>query len=187
MSTRDRLLRLVKSGCEAIERDGRMRSALRRAARSIDVIGFAPIDAFAAELKRIPPFQWLDDAVAEAGMVLMAQRNVLRHDQIKAASAPAPGLLPKLLGETIGDGRKRLSELRFQRLLRATDADDRMQQLRRAIALLDRSVHPMAALDAWLDLDGEQGRRRFAKAYFAGLAVPSDDTTPNDTSAAEAA
>ena len=187
MNTRDELLRLVKRSSEVIDGDGRMRSALRRAARSVDVIGFAPIDAFATELKRIPAFQWVEDAVAEAGMVLMAQGKVLRHEHVETAPAPVPGLLPKMLGEKVGDERKRLSELRFQRLLRATDCDDRMQQMRRAIALLDRPVHPMAVLEAWLDLDSEQGRRRFAKAYFVGIAVSLDDTTANETSAADAA
>jgi CRISPR type I-E-associated protein CasB/Cse2 len=163
-----------------------MRSALRRAASSMDVIGFEPVAAFAAALKRIPTFHLLDDAVAEAGMALMAQPNVLGHGQIKAASAPVPGLLPKLLGEKVGDQRKRLSELRFQRLLRSTDSDDRLQQLRRAIALLETRIHPMAVLDAWLDLHCERGRRDFARAYFTGLSMSSDFTTPNETLAAEA-
>lgn len=185
MNTRDQLLTLVKRASEAIERDGRTRSALRRAGRSADVIGFELVAAFAAGLKRVPGFQQLDDAVADAGMVLMAQSKVLGHKQVKAASAPVPGLLPKMLGERVGDERKRLSELRFQRLLRASDCDDRLQQLRRAISLLETRIHPMAVLDAWLDLHCERGRRDFARAYFTGLSVSSEFTTPNETSAAE--
>ncbi|MBA8884111.1 type I-E CRISPR-associated protein Cse2/CasB [Dokdonella fugitiva] len=186
MSTRDRLLSLVQRASGAMEQDKRTRSALRRAAHATDALGFEPVVAFVAALKRIPAFEHLDDGVGEGGMVLMAQGNVLINGRIRGAPGPVPGLLPKLFGERIGGERRRLSELRFQRLLRAHDIDDRMRQLRRAIALLDARIHPMAVLDAWLDLHSVQGRRRFANAYFGTLETP-EYTSASETSTADSA
>lgn len=186
MSTRERLLGLAKRASEAIEQNGRLRSALRRASGSRDVLGFEEVDAFVIALKRIPGFDRLDESVADGGMVLMAQRNVLRHDKIRNAMAPPSGLLPRTLGQKIGDQRRRLSELRFQKMLRATDGDDCLQQMRRAIALLDTYIHPLAVLEAWLDLHSEQGRRRFARAYFTDLAVV-EASAESDANAASGA
>lgn len=186
MNRQARLLALVNSASESIESSGQLRSALRRATGSLDVVGFEVVDVFFAGLRRIPGFSRLDGAISDGGMVLIAQRNVLPWAKVRNAMAPQTGLFPRLMGDKAGE-RRRLSELRFQRLLRAADADDRLQQMRRAVALLDERIHPLAVLEAWLDLNNEQGRRNFARAYFAGMTAPVSADEPGADVAAGAA
>jgi len=101
----------------------------------------------------------LEDCVADGAMVLLAQPRVALWPRGEGLGAlPDRGHLPR----------------RFQRLLRAAGSDERLLHLRRAIALLDRHVHPLAVVEAWLDLQGEQGRRIFARAYFSGDATATE-------------
>lgn len=179
MEDRNRLWDVVQQACRAIEDNGHLRSALRRAACGQDLIGLEAVDAFA---RRLPGClgRWRPDedklgTMADGAMVLLAQRNVKR-DSTAAAVLPPRGRVVQLLGEMVSGERRRLSELRFQRLLRVEGADERLQQMRRALALLEPPVHPLAVVEAWLDLHSEPGRRRFARAYFTGLSE-SDDTT----------
>lgn len=186
MNRQERLLGVVRRASESIANNGRLRTVLRRASSSLEVVGFEATDALVDGLQRIPGLSRFEGSIADGGMVLMAQRNVLPWSKIENADAPPSGLLARRLGEKAGE-RRRLSELRFQRLLRAADGDDRLQQMRRAIALLDTRIHPLAVLEAWLDLHNEQGRRNFARAYFTGLSIPDPATKPNPTVAADAA
>lgn len=165
MNTIKGLLAVTLAGSHAIERDGGLRSALRRARTSLDIVGFEAVECFGASLKRITR---LDDEVAEAAMALIAQRNVLAYRFASQHQAEGNGTLAKRLGEKFGE-RRLLSELRFQRLLRATSGDDRFQQMRRAIALLDKPIHPVSVVQAYLDLHSDRGRREFARAYFADV------------------
>ncbi|KFN49272.1 type I-E CRISPR-associated protein Cse2/CasB [Arenimonas composti] len=159
----------MKQAIQAIESNGALRSALRRAVRCGDAVGHRAVDSFGAELQRQLRPRRLPDDVADAGMILLAQSKVDRTSPA-VAEVPPPGELARHLGEPLGGGpdepRRRLSALRFQRLLRASDSDDRLQLLRRAMALLPAKVHPLSVLEAWLDLHDEGGRRRFARAYF---------------------
>lgn len=170
------LLNIALRASQAIEGNGALRSALRRASSTLEVIGHEQVDAFGEALKhalvakRLAGLQ--SDAIADGAMILLAQRNVLSFKKAQAAAMPAEGLLAQCLGEKQGE-RRRLSELRFQRLLRAIDTDDRLQQMRRALALLNAPAHPLAILQAWLDLHTEPGRRRFARAYFSGSSAHS--------------
>ncbi len=173
MRDRRRWAEVVHRASCAIERNGRLRSALRRAACCGDAVGYEETEVFAQALASCLGSRWLEEAVADGAMVLLAQRNVApwpKQDEVDAL--PEPGRLPRLLGQPVGE-RRHLSELRFQRLLRAADSDERLQHLRRALPLLDGPVHPLAVVEAWLDLHGEQGRRAFARAYFTGDAAPA--------------
>lgn len=180
MSTEDLLHALATRASQSIDNDGALRSALRRAVESNDVIGLEAAHAFASSLRRIKGHERVSEAVADGAFVLMAQRNVLRFHELGKGPVPARGQLEQKLGEKVGE-RRRLSELRFQRLLRTVDSEDRLQQMRRAIALPETRIHPLAVLRAWLDLHSESGRRRFAQAYFTGLSMPATaaDATRN--------
>jgi len=180
MKDRNRLWDVVEAACRAIENDGRLRSALRCAARCNDVIGLEATDAFAQGLRGWLGGWHLDDAAADGAMVLLAQPKV-KYRVASSNSLPEQDCVAQLLGEMLSGERRRLSELRFQRLLRADGVDERLQQMRRAIALLEPPVHPLAVVEAWLDLHSELGRRRFARAYFTGLSVPDDTTTTTST------
>ncbi len=161
----------------AIEQDGGLRSSLRRAATYLDVIGMEAVANFAKALEPIVGQRALEnDAIAECTMILMAQRNVVSFKDLAAGASPRSGLLPRKLGEKTSVQRL-LSEIRFQRILRASDTDDRLQQMRRAIALLKSKIHPLAVADAYLDLHSEPGRRRFARAYFEGFAEDDGSAT----------
>jgi len=179
MKDRNQLLGVVQRASRAIEDNGHLRSVLRRAAHCGDVIGLEAADAFAQALRGWLGGWRLDDTVADGAMVLLAQRNV-KHWTKSGGNVPPKDHVAQLLGEKIGD-RRRLSELRFQRLLRAEDTDDRLQQMRRAIALLDPPLHPLAVVEAWLGLHSEAGRRRFARAYFTGLPVADESAATEPT------
>lgn len=169
----DKLRAAVVKACRAIERDGRLRTMLRRAARCKDVIGYKDADVFAQELQQCFETWRPGEDVADGAMILLAQRKVARLSVSEVLGDPPSGLLARLLGQKVGE-RSRLSELRFQRLIRAEGVDERLQQMRRALALLDVPVHPFAVVKAWLDLHNEQGRRRFARAYFTGFSSEED-------------
>lgn len=180
MEDRNRLWDAVRQACSAIEDNGHLRSALRRAACGQDLIGLEAVDAFA---RRLPgclgwwrPSEDKLGAMADGAMVLLAQRNVKRSSSTDAALPPR-GSVAQLLGERVSGERRRLSELRFQRLLRVDGADERLQQMRRALALLEPPLHPLAVVEAWLDLHSELGRRRFARVYFTGISE-SDGAAP---------
>lgn len=171
MSTTDPLLSLALHASQAIEHDGALRSALRRASCALDIVGLEAVDRFGALLLGIPGFSRLGIDDAEVGMVVIAQRNVLPYKIAHSKSPIGRNVLARHMGQKRGE-RRLLSELRFQRLLRASDCDDRLQQLRRAIALLEGAIHPYHALEAYLDLLSDGGRRRFARAYFMAIANP---------------
>lgn len=181
MNTDDRTsLRLaIAQAGKDIRDSGALRSALRRAKRPLDVIGFPSVDAFAASVLPLVSFRSLgpiaSESAAEGAMIVLAQPNVLAVGQAPGGPSSSSDLLPRRFGERVGDQRRRLSELRLQKLLRAKDGDHRLQQFRRALALLDTKVDAVSAVLAWLDLHSEGGRRRFARAYFAG-ASPGEET-----------
>jgi len=170
MRDRERLAYAVLTASQAIARNGRLRSALRRAACCSDAAGYEETEDFVQALKACLGKWRPEDCVADGAMVLLAQSRV-RGEGLGAL--PDRWLLPRLLGQRAGE-RRLLSELRFQRLLRAAGSDERLLHLRRAIALLDSPVHPLAVVEAWLDLHGEQGRRIFARAYFSGDAAAAE-------------
>lgn len=167
MRDRERLAYAVLTASRAIARNGRLRSSLRRAACCSDAAGYEETEDFVQALKASLGKSRLEDCVADGAMVLLA---ALRPRGEGLGALPDRGHLPRRLGQRTGE-RRLLSELRFQRLLRAAGSDERLLHLRRAIALLDSPVHPLAVVEAWLDLHSEQGRRIFARAYFSGDTV----------------
>lgn len=171
MRDRERLAYAVLTASRAIAMNGRLRSSLRRAACCGDAAGYEETEDFVQALKASLGKSRLEDCVVDGAMVLLAQPRVALWPRGEGLGAlPDRGHLPRRLGQRTGE-RRLLSELRFQRLLRAAGSDERLLHLRRAIALLDSPVHPLAVVEAWLDLHGEQGRRIFARAYFSGDTV----------------
>lgn len=174
MRDRERLAYAVLTASRAIARNGRLRSSLRRAACCSDAAGYEETEDFVQALKACMGKWRPEDCVADGAMVLLAQPRVALWPRGEGlGSLPDRWLLPRLLGQRTGE-RRLLSELRFQRLLRAAGSDERLLHMRRAIALLDSPVHPLAVVEAWLELHGEKGRRIFARAYFSGDAAVAE-------------
>lgn len=84
--------------------------------------------------------------------------------------------LAALLGRSVGD-RAAFSESRFRRLLKSSDEDDLLRQLRRAIRILDDRVELRSLADAvrfWsFDPDKSASvRSRWAYDYYAKAPAP---------------
>jgi CRISPR type I-E-associated protein CasB/Cse2 len=169
---------IVLEFAKALELDGNLRSRLRRAVEPLDTIGLDAADRFIQRLSTLGGKRGAsedsDDALS-AVLILLAQRNV-KNGTLTSVKLNHQGLASQL-GEKKGD-RRVLSELRFQRLLRAPDVQDQLLQMRRAIALLPQKAHPVHVLEAFLSLQSDSGRRKFARAYFNGMAVDETAQTP---------
>jgi hypothetical protein len=170
---------------EKLKNDGNLRSRLRRAKDVSDVIGQGEADHFVSRLAKLDSKRETDgiaDDVADimsAALILLAQRTV-KNGTLESVSHNRQTLAANL-GQKTGEQRV-LSELRFQRLLRASDLEDQLLQMRRALALLTQPAHPTHVLEAFLSLQSDNGRRRFARAYFNG---PTEDgATPPSAEAA---
>jgi len=173
----------TRDASSAIERDGALRSTLRRATTNLEVMGLDAVGKFAVKLMPIAHFSPDEnDTVAESCMILIAQRNVMPFKNLPAMTPLVPDRLALMLAEKAGE-RSLLSQLRFQRLLRASDPDDRLKQMRRAIALLNSPIHPFHVVLGYCDLHQDVGRRRFARAYFAGPAANANPSTEADVAA----
>lgn len=110
------------------------------------------------------------------GSVAVALAEVNSHDA-KRSVASAMGSESEA-----GSGKPRVSELRFQQLLRSDDLDDFLRRTRRAIRLLKRDVNVVSLADNILHWNREKGgdltprpsRRlavRWANDYFTALAT----------------
>jgi hypothetical protein len=171
MSTaRESLHQAVMAASKAIEQDGGVRSALRRAERGLDVIGIEAVDRFVRQAGQ--QYRWLGEALEDA-VILIAHRQVLPFSKTGAVRLEARGELARRFGEvrsTCAAGRQTvLSALRLQRLIRASGSEDRLRQMRRALFVLDAPIHPVHAVEGFLDLHSDDGRRQFARAFFAGV------------------
>ena len=110
------------------------------------------------------------------GCVAAALAEVNSHDSARSL-ATAMGSESEA-----GSGKPRVSELRFQQLLRSDDLDDFLRRIRRAVRLLKRDVNVVSLADDILHWNREKGgdlaprpdRRlavRWANDYFTALAT----------------
>lgn len=179
------LFNVVMRAAREIERDGRMRSQLRRAASASEVLGLAEASRFDLDLRALLQKHnrslGRNEAVPDECLILIAQRNVAAPKSQGAESHNAPPLAALLGGRDEGD--RALSGLRFQRLMSARAGDDRLRQVRRALSLLKQPAHPVAVVEAYLDLCSETGARRFANLYFTGHAPTAGQPNAETTSA----
>lgn len=110
------------------------------------------------------------------GCVAAALAEVNTHDAARSL-ATAMGSESEA-----GSGKPRVSELRFQQLLRSDDLDDFLRRIRRAVRLLKRDVNVVSLADDILHWNRQKGgdlaprpdRRlavRWANDYFTALAT----------------
>ena len=120
-------------------------------------------------------------AAAEGGRDMRHGDDPLRLAMIAKTIAgidtKSPNRLPALFGGTNGDNRV-LSEVRFQRILRAEDDWELATRLRRALPIVGRSAN-IAALGRDLFHWGDTVKSRWCFDYF-GSGVP-DPLKPSDT------
>lgn len=106
---------------------------------------------------------------------------------LASVRSDAPGVHPaRALGPPPGEpeGRATMSALRFRRLIEASTLDDRLTQLRRAVALADRAMPVGELAAACLDWSEARRRRWIFEYHGAGLAAPPDTpSAPEDISA----
>lgn len=164
----------LRDFCVRIQEDGALRAALKRAADINSVIGLEAV----IDLERSLAHSETDrarDRVARLA-ILLAHRCVKRSSSNDDLNAPIEGRpLAERFGEASGEQRL-LSPLRFQRLIHGDDDDERLRQLRRALGLLSaESLHRQHLAEAWFQLTSPEGRRAFARNYFAP--TPNTDTT----------
>jgi CRISPR system Cascade subunit CasB len=70
-----------------------------------------------------------------------------------------------------------MSVLRFRRLIEASALEDRLTQLRRAVALADRTMQVRELAAACLDWSEKRRRRWIFEYHDAGFAAPSETTS----------
>lgn len=178
MSAREALYRAVMTASERIERDGGLRSALRRAESGLDVIGIEAVDRFVQEIGQLSQYRCLGEVLEDAA-TLIGHRKALPFDRTNGARWEDRDVLARRFGEVRSAGaagrQTVLSALRFQRLLRASSSQDRLRQMRRALGLLDAPIHPFHIVQGFLDLHSDSGRRQFARAFFSGMPADSQD------------
>lgn len=164
------LATVVLSAARKLEHDGRLRSQLRRAASASDVLGLAEASRFdlglRAALQTINRVLSRNQTLPDECLILIAHRRVSVPKTQDTETHKATPLAVLLGGSQEGD--RALSGLRFQRLMNARTGDDRLRQVRRALSLLKQSAHPVAVVEAYLDLHSSAGARRFANLYFTG-------------------
>lgn len=123
----------------------------------------------AARLRRAGPV----DALAERAVHDLAQALNLRDGTRLAflvrLLAEVRDHVPQPLARRLGGAEPEMSELRFQRLMRA-EGDELPEALRRAITLADRSCN-VARLGGDLLHWGEETRRRWCFDYY-GVDAP---------------
>lgn len=133
---------------------------LRRADLTPEVLAHAEVIALAGALGLRDPKR----------LALIAQTVAVVKDRGES--------LPRAFGATRND-RKALSELRFQRLLRA-DLDGLRRGLRRALPMVDHRCD-VAALGRDLFYWGEDVRTRWCFDYFGGMAPAPYVPDPEET------
>lgn len=152
-----------------------------RAARAELRHATGPEDALLTEGFRnlwfaLPPSRRVARDMRAWGCVAVALAEVNSHD-------PKRSVASKMGSESEpGSGKPRVSELRFQQLLRSADLDDFLRRIRRAIRLLKRDVNVVSLADDILHWNREKGgdlsprpdRRlavRWANDYFTKLST----------------
>ena len=155
------------------EKDRAARAELRHASGPDDALLTA---GFRNLWFALPPGRRVARDMRAWGCVAAALAEVNSHDA-KRSVATAMGSEPEA-----GSGKPRVSELRFQQLLRSDDLDDFLRRIRRAVRLLKRDVNVVSLADDILHWNREKGgdlaprpdRRlavRWANDYFTALAT----------------
>lgn len=99
---------------------------------------------------------------------------------------PLASVLSPALAERMGGTDPTLKPLRFERLLRAEEPEERLTALRRAIRLAHPRPFDLARLAGDLLSDGDGWRTRWIMDYHHGpspAAGPDDITAPEETAA----
>ena len=148
--------------CHALERDKGLTARLRRARSPDEVLALEAVIRLADRLA-VAGFRFRPhpDEYAAVLAILLAQARVDR----KELSGTGKASLAARLGMKPSD-RRQLSELRFARLIHASDIEDRLRQLRRALRMLDAPVPAHTLAKGWELLNSPAGRYRFARDYF---------------------
>ncbi|GAB1407067.1 hypothetical protein MASR1M8_09860 [Thermomonas brevis] len=148
--------------CNSLERDKGLTARLRRARNPDEVSALEAVirlaDRLAATGLRIGPNS---DEYVGALAILLAQSRVNRDETSSVGKAS----LAARLGAKTND-RRRLSDLRFSRLIHANNVEDRLRQLRRALRMLDAPLPARTLAKGWELLNSPAGRHRFARDYF---------------------
>ena len=172
---------IVLDFAQMLERDGGLRANVRRADTPLKLIGIEGAELISARLKST--YIASDEEVLGACLILMAQRSVTPFKRMQKAIPNARFLLATRLGEKHSTNRL-LSELRFQRLLRAADVQDQLTQMRRALALLKTEIDPLHVLEGFISLQSGGGRRAFARAYFNGPNAETSESQADESQVA---
>ncbi|MFO1495554.1 MAG: type I-E CRISPR-associated protein Cse2/CasB [Lysobacterales bacterium] len=165
----------LRDFCVRIQDDGALRAALKRAVDINSVVGLEAVIRLEERALAGSENARERDRMARLA-ILLAHRCVKRTSANDDPKAPIEGRpLAERFGEASGEQRL-LSPLRFQRLIHGDDDDERLRQLRRALGLLSaESLHRQHLAEAWFQLTSPEGRRAFARNYFAP--TPNTETT----------
>lgn len=163
----------LRDFCVQVQEDGALRAALKRAPSITSIVVLEAVTTFEQRMVRTERER---DQVARLAILLVhrcVKRSSSKDEQDPAREA---GSLAERFGEMQKD-RRVLNPLRFQRLIHGDNDDERLRQLRRALGLLPAdSLHREHVAEAWLQLIDPQGRRAFARNYFA----PTPSVESND-------
>lgn len=165
----------LRDFCVQIQENGALRAALKRAP---DINSIVALESVIGLEKRFAPRAKDRERDQVARLAILLVRRCVKRSSSKDELDPAKdgGSLAERFGVMQKDQRL-LNPLRFQRLIHGADDDERLRQLRRALGLLPAdSLHREHVAEAWLQLIDPQGRRAFARNYFA----PTPSVESND-------
>lgn len=136
--------------------------------------------ALAARLRRATPVEVLSeravhDLARQVGLGASQAGTLMR---LACLLAEVRTHVPQTLAQRLGGGDPVLSELRFQRLLRA-EGDELVALLRRAIVMADRQCNVAALVDDLLHWEADHRRARWCFHYF-GAAAPFETDKETD-------
>jgi CRISPR type I-E-associated protein CasB/Cse2 len=162
------------------------RARLRRARSSLDLLRITPAVDLARQLGAVPKARpapdWKLNAALDLSRVLA---HVKEHESQHPMKAAGWEHFPGDRRETdVSEGRPRLSEARFRRLLETGDGEEKVRAFTRLVTLLDGRVNVDQLASDFLDWNhpeyGDRVRERWAFHYLAaGSAAPA--APPTDT------
>lgn len=159
---------IVRRWWHTLDKNRGDRADLRRVATTDDVYFIPAFHRLFWDLKK-------ERNVWDAGVARVAGLLALVNEDTCQKGAKTGCSLPKQMGTPQGD-RATVSELRFRRLLSATDADALFPQLARVVRSLKGQVDLMGLADAAYRWDANT-RKEWAYAYYA--VAPKN--TPQDS------
>jgi CRISPR system Cascade subunit CasB len=147
----------------------RTRAALRRVVSPVDAVSIEAVHEFEAALNRAG--HSLRRQPTRLTLLAVALGHVKEHRRGHRAALA--------FGEPVGE-RRRLGAIRFEALIRATDPDDLLRPLVRALAVVDRRVDVAALADDlfhWSD----GTRARWCFDYYGAPSAAPDETRSLET------